>query len=169
MTVSPVSRVEQIDVRFGPPEAGWIDFELTAGSQILKWHLSEVYDPFHVDFTEWLEAIVAHGRGRLDVDCEGVVGVLDVTPQTGDDVLVQAEQILEGRDDFAFLIDRKVFVSDFYRCLTAFWESPALTERWDEWILGLKDPDMRDDEYASVQTPWSVRSTAVEDYIGLSS
>ncbi|TCR68481.1 hypothetical protein [Bosea sp. BK604] len=158
-------RVETVVVEFGPPSWGWIDLSLRSERQHTEIPLSEVFDPFAGSLTRWLEHIATNMPARLVVDSEGSLARLEVVPSTADLVYLVCTPVDASRSEFIVEMSRKRLVADFYRSLVNFWEGPALRDNWDMWILALKDPDLRDNEYASLQTPWSVRSQVVERYL----
>lgn len=169
-TASTPEQVDTVDVLFGRPDAGWLDFSMATASQKISWRLSYVFDPFHDDFTIWLESIVDHGQGNLSVDIEGNFAEIYVTAAGADRVNVIGKSVYEIQRDFEIEIPRRRFVSDFYSRLVAFWEGDELKQYWDEWSYALKRPDWREDYPPEVQEklekPWPIRSQKIERFLG---
>ena len=168
MTHSP-EQVDKVEVSFGTPKAGWIRLTLSTATQKITWPLSDLYDPFVDDFTNWLEAIVDQGHGSLIVDVEGNYAQIHVLPTSETSVRVIGKSIYESKPDFEIEISRYRFVHDFYSSMVAFWESDELKRNWDEWVLTVKDPDWRLDFPPEIQRkleqPHSIRSQKVERFL----
>lgn len=158
-------RVETLVVEFGPPCWGWIRLSLRSDRQHKEIPLSEVFDPFAGGLTRWLEHLATNVQARLVIDTEGSLARLEVVPSTADLVYFVCTPVQAGQREFIVEMSGKRLVADFYRSLVNFWEGSALRDNWDMWILALKDPDLRDNEYGGLQTPWSVRSQLVERYL----
>jgi hypothetical protein len=178
--------VSGIDVKFAPPDKGWIDCSMRAGSQMVEFSLSEVYDPFYCgtvqifsdwnwrrrvirddyvgDFIAWLERIAAAGTGRIRIDIEHGDLVMAVVPAVQPgwvDVDVRGPA-----DAFAmsFRIPRTKFIADFYGRLVEFWEGPTMAEHWYSWIP-IDDPELYSDEPPEIHRPWPIRSRKVESFL----
>ena len=72
----PPMRAELLSVFLEPPEAGWMNLTISADSQTVVIHTSDVFDPYP-EIVQWLRSVKA---GRLpsivEIDEEGRIKVL---------------------------------------------------------------------------------------------
>lgn len=149
-----------LKVTFGVPVAGWIDFRLQAGRQVLEWDLSAVLDPFgrsredHADatcitFLSWLERLAVGEPAAMFMDMEGPNAVLLVTAPHPDDVVeFFALGDPEAAGTLAVAMDRLALLGDVYTAVIAAWEG-EIAANWPEWSPGLGPQ-------------WSLRSPLIE-------
>jgi len=148
-----------IELEFGAPEHGWLNFLLSSSGQRVEWWLSEAFDPFRADeresgksehtFVPWLERMAVGENPALAIEMEGPWGVALVTPMNAPTIRVSFTAAEKLFVDAA--VDRLIFVRDFYQQLVAFWESDAFASQWKQW---------------STRSPsWSIRSAIIEKAI----
>lgn len=133
--------IQDLSVKFGDCDVGWISMLLTSGGRSLRFRLSHIYDPLP-DMLAWLEAITigveecgfrvdeegafvnfsAHKQLRAD-DQSRVYTVLNVVPQYD----VQPLQAIMPTTDM---------VAAFYRAFRTFADSPEyVREQWEYLTL----------------------------------
>lgn len=183
--MSALERVDHIRLFFSPPNLGWIDFRMEAGTQSAEFALSNVCDPFYCDsapifakwnwqrrvvaddyvcdFIAWLERIAASGAGTIRIDIEHG----DVVMVAGETTLPdQVDVTVTGpKDQFfmSFCTTRHALVTGFYSQLVNFWEGPVMAAGWWDWLN--EDPELYEDGPEEMQRPWSIRSDIVERYL----
>ena len=144
----------KVIVGLEPPTASWMDFVVTsAGSVRADWGLSNVIDPFKIQwddrdtadyrvtftFRSWLEDIATGRPSVLALDMEGPFGVLAAF----DDDAPQSVRLLvhtsPGGVTLYGRIGKRELLDAFYTPIITYWESDELESRWNEWGRRLPD------------------------------
>lgn len=65
-------QLDDINITFSGPEYGWLDVKIEIGSQVFKFSISQVYEPFR-ELNKWFEEILFNDlhTGIFQFDCEG--------------------------------------------------------------------------------------------------
>ncbi|MCW4116278.1 hypothetical protein NPA31_015040 [Aurantimonas sp. MSK8Z-1] len=157
---------DPIAVDFGRPDAGWIDFRMSAGDQTMAFPISHAFDPFQGDFRIWLEEIARTGSGKLSIDTEGSPAEIVVIDAGDGRIAITGHPHLPTLPVLQVEADRHAFVHVFYDSLVGFWESPELSDHWSQWVFPEAHvdgtPQWDEDQIAK---PWPIRSTIVEEYL----
>ncbi len=129
--------VESLEVRYSPPEVGWLLVSIVANGKEAQFEASELYDPFP-DLIAWLEAIAEGEFPRFLIDQEGThlqfLTIETTTHRSVRFLLAKVTRKPENEPGNALLdieVNRRTLVDAFYGNLGRYAKSPDYKR--DEW------------------------------------